>query len=408
VRSWKFQIERNYELLADPDVPIEILDDVPFLLRVARANVKSFAFMPERIRHDRRLVREIIKDNPDGWRLFPICPEHGLLRRDRELFLAVVQGPGQGWRALRYIDDMLRNDEDFMLQVTNACGLAVEYASPNVRAKDEIVIAAITQQASQVKGLTDSTSRGTDDRGETTKLVQIVALKIKRSNGTLLVWMGHREHDGKVIAKCVLPRGKFAEGESPKDAVDNLLNNELRPLAKGIQLKTGYKVNSRMTFSEKYQCLIQYSTTIFEANFDPSFDLLSVTTPLQVDAIDLRPRSAFRSHESFCRRFCVEGTHARPDMFVLKYGDREKQWPPITCDWPPRKTEIFAWVPSWELSWLTTSNVGASALQNWISQLNFRHHSTCSAAQDAEVEVEKHRHKQVHFRRASSKSSPCL
>merc|ERR1719506_1922181 len=92
--------------------------------------------------------------------------------------------------------------------------------------------------------------------------------------------------------------------------------------------------------------------------------------PLHVDAVDLRPRLRNRQHENFCRRFCVEGNHARPDMFQLQYGDSQKYWPPLTCEWPPRHPDIFAWLPPWELVWLTTSQRGVDSLKSWMSQLN--------------------------------------
>merc|ERR1719230_742187 len=103
---------------------------------------------------------------------------------------------------------------------------------------------------------------------------------------------------------------------------------------------------------------------------DPTFDWLSVLRPLRVAAVELCSRAAARPRESFVRRFCVEGTHGRPDMFELVYGDRNKQWPPITCEWPPAKTEIFAWIPPWEFKWLTTSAIGGESLHCWLSQLN--------------------------------------
>lgn len=228
-----------------------------------------------------------------------------------------------------------------------------------------------------------------------TRLVQIVALDVKRTDGLVLVWLGHRKANGDIIDKCVLPGHKFAEGDSPKDAVAKLLSNELRPLANGIKLKPGYKVSTKTMFSSRYQCNTQYYTALFEATMDRAFDWPAVMRPLPVDAIDLRPhKSGGQQHESFCRRFCVE-THTRPDMFELVYGDRNKQWPPITCDWPPSMTEIYAWVPPWELKWLTTSEFGAVALRTWLSQLKLTRHGKIYAPQETESPMAKPRRSTV-------------
>jgi len=445
----------NYELLSDPDVPFELLEDTAFLLQVARANIKSLVCMPEMVQLDRKFLLHVSRDNAEGWRVFNLCP--AVHRSDQEMLLAVVRGPGQGWRALRYADQKLREDKEFMLAATAASGTSIEYASADVRAEDNLVIAAIAAHSLELekakpggKGIFaatyDKVSRDvnhvddlspskettsgppvspspvsqaacksvfreatkrqnsvvlekalTEDSGQTkrrlsavlkkelteeftsmksgavidhtgllTRLVQIVALNVKRADGTMLVWLGHRYKGESIEEKAVLPGGKFKEGDSPKDAVDRLLKNEMRLLSKGIKLKPGYSVTTKTMFSERYQCRTQYFTAMFEATMDPSFDFLSVMKPLKVEAVDLRPRLRARTHESFCRRFCVEGTHARPDMFELVFPARETQWPPIQGEWPPKKTLIFAWLPPWEMAWLTTSTVGTAALKEWM------------------------------------------
>lgn len=412
MKSWKFNLARNYDLLGHPEVPKEIFEDRPFLLKLARGDFKTIAFMPERFMLDREFVRAAMDDNPEAWRILEMAPLS--IQQDRDLLLGVLRGPGLGWRALRFAGKDLRSNAEFMLEATEACGTAIGYASPEVRAEDELIFACVdshrdkllhaqglethdalwakddvevTRRKSVLQTLTaDNRSKSVTNSLEAEfakgtsgaivtssgvmRLVQLVALNVSRRDGAVLTWMGYREPCGKVVDKCLLPGGKFKEGDSAKDAVQRLLMDELRPLAKGIKLKAGHKVKTKTMFSERYQCQTQYYTAIFEGILDPKFDLHDAMKPVDVAAIDLRPRLRSRGpRETFGKRFSADGLHSRPDMFELRYGDRKNYWPPITCEWPPKKVEIYAWLPEWEMTWLTTTDEGHAALKYWMSNL---------------------------------------
>lgn len=470
-------MEHNHELLANPDIPEELLDDHEFLRKLTRINISTLAFLPERWQLDPDFILEVIRNNPEGWRIFEIGPaEHC---QNRELLLAAVKGPGQGWRALRFACQDLKKDMEFMLEVTTARGAAIEYGSTNVKGDDAVVLAAITTHAAVLEAMkSDPTeglwlkdlvrapskapvpARGSPEKclwdkesedgeeewknsrrpskdskrrdsvgdsedeapqqdvfveasrqskviknlskgnrtsllqqdlleefsnktcsalvsakGAVTRVVQLVVLDLKLKNGTTLVSMGRRKPNGGIVDKCMLPGHKFMEGSSPLDAVNKLLKNELRPFSAGIILKPGHKTTSKTAWSSRYKCNTQYYTALFSATMDPNFNFLEVMQPLDVAAVDIRPRQLHRPRENFCRRFCVEGAHARPDMFQLRYGDRQQYWPPVTGEWPPKQTEIFAWLPPWEIAWLSTSQQGVASLKHWVSSLNFRSRS---------------------------------
>lgn len=475
-------MEHNHELLAHQDVPEELLDDRQFLRKVTSANISALAFLPERWQVDPDFILEVMRDNPEGWRVFEIGPAKHC--QNRELLLAAVKGPGQGWRALRFACRRLKEDMEFMLEVTAARGAAIEYGSTDVKGDDAVVLAAITTHAAQLEALKSDATEGlwlkdivrvpskahvqaqgpskclwdkqsedgdeewknsrrqsTDSKrqdsgededdearqqdffvevsrqskviknlsennrkpllqpdlleefsnkisaalvsakGVVTRVVQLIVLDLKLTNGTTLVSMGHRKPHGGIVDKCVLPGHKFKEGSSPLDAVNELLQNELRPFREGIILKPGHKTTSKTTWSNRYKCNTQYYTAHFSATMDPNFNHSEVMQPIDVAAVDIRPRQLHRHRENFCRRFCVEGAHARPDMFQLRYSDRQQYWPPITGEWPPKQTEIFAWLPPWEIAWLSTSPQGTASLKHWVSSLNFQSRSAAELRQ---------------------------
>jgi ADP-ribose pyrophosphatase YjhB (NUDIX family) len=98
------------------------------------------------------------------------------------------------------------------------------------------------------------------------RMVSVVALRLRREDGRILVQVGRVNEAGEATAKVALPGEKVGHGELPVDALHRLLEEQLGTITQGITIGNE-EVHEESKDSEKFSILTKYCRYIFVANF---------------------------------------------------------------------------------------------------------------------------------------------
>ena len=118
------------------DLPLEYQDDDQFAwLAVVNGNGNAIIDFSNRLKKNRRLVREALKNGGGFWVVSSIFND------DYELVMIAVRANGY---ALGHASARLQACYDVVLAAVNQCGTALSYASAELQADYRVVMAAVT------------------------------------------------------------------------------------------------------------------------------------------------------------------------------------------------------------------------------------------------------------------------
>jgi hypothetical protein len=112
----------------------------------------------------------------------------------------------------------------------------------------------------------------TASNGKVMRCVPLVAVRLVRSNGSLLASLRLvKSARGKVEAACRLPAIKQKAGEYPQQCLQRLLEEKLAPLGNGVELQHTFR-EAYSGNSQQFGVPTRYIRTITEAAWDETFD----------------------------------------------------------------------------------------------------------------------------------------
>ena len=109
-----------------------------FMMMLVKLDYNGLQFASEKLRNDKEVVREAIKQN--GYTIRYASEE---LKNDKEVVLEAVK---QNGKALLYASKELRNDKEVVLEAVRQDGEALNYASKELKNDKEVVLEAVKQK----------------------------------------------------------------------------------------------------------------------------------------------------------------------------------------------------------------------------------------------------------------------
>jgi len=187
------------------------------------------------------------------------------------------------------------------------------------------------------------------DDGSLERIVAVVAIKLMRKDGCILVHLGKVGADGKPQVVCKLPGSKRGHGELFKAALQRILDDDLHQFSYSMKFE-GVEHNTTQTASPKYGMVTTYIRSVLSAHLEEWKGPELQTVPSSSARYDDCPV-------------------ALPDLVVTSGGKGE--------------TSLYAWMSEHDME-LVGDSLYKEELRAWLCEMYDAHVKGAKPASDEE------------------------
>lgn len=379
------------------------LEERQYLHDISKSFVK-LRHTTESLRTDRDLLHKVVKEHKDGWRLLKnAAPE---LRKDRELLLAAVKSSAAGWKAMLTAPPELREDWDIAAEAVRRNAAALECLAPSLRQDSQLVSEALTSLSRRLRNQLKSndgetkvvrpaafvdkvvqqrghdrafllehqlqqgygTVKQDDDQPDNlVRQLQIVTLWIRDQNsGFVLIILGRYLDGNNLVPKLMLPGKTMRDGSQPSDVCSSFLAGDFFRLKSCLEVSPIFETSGQEETSPSLGLHTVYRRVIFKATFQGFVHWKKASAKIT----KFRSPMAVPSSQRLARRHHHEAGSARPplppEMYTLRAAEGRVP--------PSQNVDVYAWLPVWEYEWLSKTDAGRQALEDWMAQIDMDAH----------------------------------